>query len=188
MAQPQPTDSDIQLMQRVAQGDREAFGALAVRHGHYMYAVAYRMLGEATQAEDAVQDVLIKIWTTAPNWRPTNAKWTTWMHTVVVRHCLDMLRKRRPTVAIEDVDLPDTTQDSPLVQAMDKQKRMQVLGALQSLPDQQRAAVILTYWHGLSNAEVAEVLGSTVKAVESMLVRGRKRLRDEIGDNWGEQA
>ncbi|MBI1363706.1 MAG: sigma-70 family RNA polymerase sigma factor [Proteobacteria bacterium] len=178
--------TDLMLMADAAKGDAEAFGILARRHGQYMFALAYRMLGDRMQAEDAVQDVLVKIWTSAPNWRQTDAKWTTWMHTVMVRHCLDMLRRRRPTVQADDVDLSDE-RPSPLRQAMDNQRRMRVAAALQTLPDQQRAAVVLTYYHGLSNAEVASVLGSTVRAVESLLVRGRKHLRDHIGQGWEEQ-
>jgi RNA polymerase sigma-70 factor (ECF subfamily) len=188
MQQNAEQQTDKELMLCVANGDTHAFATLTMRHGQYMFAVAYRMLADTAQAEDAVQDVLIKVWTAAPQWQPTTAKWTTWLHTVLVRHCLDMLRKRKPAADVDVGDVVDDIARSPLQLVVNNERRLHVLAALQRLPEQQRAAVILTYYHGLSNAEVAQVLGSTVKAVESMLVRGRKALRAHIGDEWEESA
>lgn len=133
------------------------------------------MLGNAAEAEDVAQEALMRIWTYAPRWRPL-ALFRTWLTRVVINLCLD--RKRRAQwielkAAGEIVDpAPGATEKAE----SDERERM-VAVAVDKLPARQRTAIMLTYGEGMSNAEVAEILDTSVSAVETLLVRGKQNLR-----------
>ena len=172
-------DSDEALMGRVARGDERAFRELSRRHVPAMLGLARRILGNAADAEDVAQEAMLRLWRQAPRWQPLAAL-RTWLSRVVVNLCLD--RKRRaPWVDLEAAgDIVD-----PAATASDEIERGErdemVQAAIAKLPDRQRAAIVLTYSEGLSNAEVADTLGTTVSAVETLLVRGKQNLRRALG-------
>jgi RNA polymerase sigma-70 factor (ECF subfamily) len=157
-------DSDEALMARIARGDERAFRALSRRHLPAMLGLARRILGNATDAEDVAQEAMLRVWTFAPRWQPL-ALFRTWLTRVVVNLCLD--RKRRtPWVA------PGAGEKAE----RDERERL-VAGAIAELPARQRTAIVLTYGDGMSNAQVAEILDTSVSAVETLLVRGKQNLR-----------
>ncbi|HXZ47192.1 MAG TPA: RNA polymerase sigma factor [Pseudolabrys sp.] len=168
-------DSDEALMVRVARGDERAFQLLARRHTPVMLGLARRILGNAAEAEDVVQEALIRVWTNAPRWQPL-ALFRTWLTRVVVNLCLD--RKRRvPWVDLEAAgEIVDPTPGASEKAEGDEQERM-VAAAIDKLPARQRSAVMLTYGEGMSNAQVAEILDTSVSAVETLLMRGKQNLR-----------
>jgi RNA polymerase sigma-70 factor (ECF subfamily) len=168
-------DSDEALMARVARGDQQAFRTLAGRHVPAMLGLARRILGNAADAEDVAQEAMLRVWTHAPAWRPL-AAFRTWLARVVVNLCLD--RKRRaPWVALEAAgDIVDPAPGASEQTESDERDRM-VAAAIVRLPTRQRTAIVLTYGDGMSNAEVAEILDTSVSAVETLLVRGKQNLR-----------
>jgi RNA polymerase sigma-70 factor (ECF subfamily) len=168
-------DSDEALMARVARGDERAFRALASRHLPAMLGLARRILGNAADAEDVAQEAMLRVWTHAPRWQPL-AAFRTWLTRVVVNLCLD--RKRRaPWVALEAAgELVDPAPGASEKAEGDERERM-VAAAIAGLPARQRAAIVLTYGEGMSNAQVAEILDTSVSAVETLLVRGKQNLR-----------
>jgi RNA polymerase sigma-70 factor (ECF subfamily) len=168
-------DSDEALMARVARGDERAFQLLARRHLPAMLGLARRILRNAAEAEDVAQEALVRVWTYAPRWRPL-ALFRTWLTRVVVNLCLD--RKRRaPWVALEAAgEIVDPAPGASDKAETDERDRM-VTGAIDKLPARQRSAIMLTYGEGMSNAEVAEILDTSVSAVETLLVRGKQNLR-----------
>jgi RNA polymerase sigma-70 factor, ECF subfamily len=172
-------DSDEALMVRVARGDQRAFQLLSRRHTPVMLGLARRILGNAAEAEDVVQEAFIRVWTHAPRWQPL-ALFRTWLTRVVVNLCLD--RKRRvPWVDLEAAgDLVDPTPGASEKAETDEQERM-VAAAIDKLPARQRSAIMLTYSEGMSNAQVAEVLDTSVSAVETLLIRGKQNLRRALG-------
>jgi RNA polymerase sigma-70 factor (ECF subfamily) len=172
-------DSDEALMARVARGDERAFQVLARRHLPAMVGLARRILGNSAEAEDVAQEALLRVWTNAPRWRPL-ALFRTWLTRVVVNLCLD--RKRRtPWVALEAAgDIVDTSPDASEKAENEERERM-VAAAIDKLPARQRGAIMLTYSEGMSNAEVAEILDTSVSAVETLLVRGKQNLRRALG-------
>lgn len=172
-------DSDETLMARVARGDQPAFRALARRHLPAMVALARHILGNAADAEDVAQEAMLRVWTHAPRWQPL-AAFKTWLTRVVVNLCLD--RKRRtPWVELETAgEIVDPGQDAATRLEMDERERA-LQRAIENLPDRQRAAIVLTYCEGMSNAEVAEILDTSVSAVETLLVRGKQNLRRALG-------
>jgi len=166
---------DRGLMARVAQGDGDAFRALTERHTPMVHALAWRMLADGAEAEDVVQEAFTKLWVGAKSWTPVGGGLGAWLRRIATNACLDRLRRRRH-VSAEPV--PDRADEAPAADAMidEARRRHAVTSAIQALPDRQRAAIVLTYYEGVSNAEAAATLGLGVKALESLLVRARQSL------------
>ena len=169
---PTPTDEDLMLA--AGRGDMSAFGEIVRRHQTSAWRAAYRLLGDAAEAEDAAQDAFLKILDAAPRYRPT-ASLRTYLYRVVTRLCLDRLQKKRPIYVDR---LPPSASDDPgppdvLARQEDEQAMRR---ALDALPARQRAAVILRHFEHLSYQEIADAMGASVKAVERLLARGRDTL------------
>ena len=169
---------DQQLMLQVADGDLEAFGDLVDRHRQTAWRMAYRMLGDAAEAEDAAQQAFLKIFEAAERYEPT-AAFKTYLNRVVTRHCLDRIEKKKPVYVDELPPRPDEGR-GPGARLEVRQKRQKIGEAIEALPPRQRAAVVLYHFEGLSYAEVADSLGCSTKAVERLLARGRGALADEL--------
>ena len=167
-------------MARVARGDERAFQLLSRRHLPAMLGLARRILGNAAEAEDVAQEAFLRVWTHAPRWQPL-AQFRTWLTRVVVNLCLD--RKRRaPWVELEAAgDIVDPAPSAGEKAESDERERM-LATAVEKLPARQRSAIVLTYGEGMSNAQVAEVLDTSVSAVETLLVRAKRNLRRALGD------
>jgi RNA polymerase sigma-70 factor (ECF subfamily) len=178
-AQPprKPERSDEALMALVAEGDVAAFTALVERYSPRLYRVAYRMLGNAQEAEDVVQDGLAKLWQSAPQWHARGGGLAAWLHRIVVNRCLDKLRQFR--IVTTDT-LPEVADDAPCPERRLAIRRLglAVEDALGSLPGRHRAAIVLCYFEGLSNMLAAQVLELNLKAMESLLFRARRNLRE----------
>jgi len=177
---PAADDSDEALMARVARGDERAYRLLARRHLPVILGVARRILGNAADAEDVAQEALLRVWTHAPRWQPL-AAFRTWLARITVNLCLD--RKRRaPWVELEAAGEIADPAPGAMERAQAGERDQRLAGAIAELPARQRAAIVLTYGDGMSNAQVAEILDTTVSAVETLLVRGKQNLRRALGD------
>ena len=172
-------DPDAELVVRAGKGDRAAAQALMARHLPKLLALARRMLHDRTEAEDAVQEVFLRLWTHAARWHPGPAKFETWLYRVAMNQCFDRLRKK-PTVALEaaaQVADPGPRPEERLERA---ELAVQVASALDELPERQRAAILLCHYQECGNIEAAEMLGVSVEALESLLARGRRTLRTKL--------
>ncbi|KYG23955.1 RNA polymerase sigma factor [Bradyrhizobium sp. AT1] len=169
-------DEDSELLDRLATGDEIAFRALVERHIDRAYAIALRIVGNAADAEDVVQDTMLKIWSHRGRWQHGRAKFSTWLYRVISNRCIDLRRKPR-TENVETV--PEVADGQPgAVEIIARNELNGMLEtAMQRLPEQQRIAVIFSYHENMSNGEIAEVMDTTVAAVESLLKRGRQQLR-----------
>lgn len=169
--------SDDALMALAAAGDQEAFRSLMARHFRKVYSLVYRMIPNAPDAEDLAQDVFFTVWVKRAEWRPGVAAFSTWLYRVTVNRCIDFKRKSKPADPDAVADLVDDRPDAAAI--LQQNQASQILRtAILKLSDEQQAALALFYQQGLSNLETAEVLGTTVSAVESLLKRARKRLRE----------
>lgn len=169
-------DEDSELLDRLAANDEAAFRMLVERHIDRAYAIALRIVGNAADAEDVVQDTMLKIWSHRGRWQHGRAKFSTWLYRVISNRCIDLRRKPRT----ENVDtVPEVADGQPdAVRVIERNELNEMLeDAMQRLPEQQRIAVILSYHENMSNGEIAQVMDSTVAAVESLLKRGRQQLR-----------
>lgn len=167
--------SDDALLQLYANGEQSAARVLTLRLAPRAYAQAYRMLGNAAEAEDVAQEAMMRIWKVAPEWRTGEAKVTTWLYRVTANLCTDRLRKARAT-SLDAIDEPVDPNPSA-AQVMQGSARAQALqGALMQLPDRQRQAVILRHIEELANPQIAEMMEISVEAVESLTSRGKRAL------------
>jgi len=171
------SEDDSALMVRVGSGCNRAFGVLVDRHTRALYRVAARMLGDGHEAEDVVQECFIRLWQHAPRWQPSGAGLIGWLHKIAINLCFD--RKRRFRV-VTTPDLPEMADAAPMADALieSDQARSAVAKALASLPARYQAALVLCYYEGFSNALAADVLNLNIKAMESLLFRARRHLRE----------
>lgn len=168
--------SDDVLVEKVGRGDRQAAAVLVRTHSQRVMNIARRMMSNEAEAEDVTQDVFLKVWKSAANWVAGKAKFTTWLHRVTINTCLDRLRKPR----MGNVDaLPEFADESEMpsekLEAMARAKLLQ--DAMAKLPERQRAALSLCYFEEVSNIEAAEAMEVSVDALESLLSRGRRKLK-----------
>ncbi|WP_269515759.1 RNA polymerase sigma factor [Brevundimonas subvibrioides] len=174
-------DPDEDLVRRVGQGDPAAIQAMVARKLPRMLALAQRMLGDAGEAEDVAQDAMLQAWKQAPRWQPGKARFDTWLHRVGLNLCYDRLRKRREVPIATPPDRPDLgpAPDRGLLAA---QLGDRVNRALANLPERQREAIVLCHYQELGNIEAASLMDISVEALESLLSRGRRTLRQTLSD------
>lgn len=172
-------DPDAELVARVGRGDRAAAQMLMHRHLPKMLGLARRMLGDSAEAEDAVQDAFMRLWTHAVRWQPGRAKFETWLYRVTLNKCFDRLRRRPVDPLDAALEVPDPA-PGPASALENAAVSRQVEEALQALPERQRAAIQLCHYQECGNIEAAEILGVSVEALESLLSRGRRTLRARL--------
>jgi RNA polymerase sigma factor (sigma-70 family) len=175
------SDPDEDLVRRIALGERAAIEVMVRRKLPRLLALAQRMLGEASEAEDVAQEALLAIWRHAGRWRPGGGQFDTWLHRVGMNLCHDRLRRRREQ-PVETV--PDSTDPGPLPDAAlhVAHGSARVERALQAIAPRQREAIVLTYYQELANVQAAAAMDISVEALESLLARARQRLRVTLGE------
>lgn len=180
--------SDESLLARFADGDAAAARTLTLRFTPRVMAHAYRLLGDRAEAEDVAQEAMLRLWQIADAWRPGEAKVTTWLYRVVANLASDRLRRRRRRAAPALEDVPEPADDAPAaearLQAAARSVALQV--ALGDLPERQRQAVVLRHIEGLSNPEIAAIMGIGIEAVESLTARGKRALTAALAGRRGE--
>lgn len=169
---------DAELMEAVGRGDPGAYRELVQRHLRGIHAFAYRMLGSRAEAEEVCQESFLRLWTAGKTYR-ARAKPSTWLYRIAHNLAVDRLRRRRES---SDTALIEAAPDSVCVtRALDHEHVARAVErALAELPERQRAAVTLVHYQGMSGAEAAEVLGVKLRALESLLARGRRQLRERL--------
>mgnify|MGYP001145324620 CR=1 FL=1 len=183
---PEPLD-DIELMTRVREGDAEAFAMIVERHQHRVVGTIAKMLGSVTEAEDVAQQVFLRVWRSAPRWKPT-AKFTTWLLTITRNLVFNEVRrqKRSRTSSLDEEseqNMPereDVSVISPAQELANRELEQVIDAAIAELGEQSRMALILRRYEELPYEEIAEILGTTVPAVKSLLFRARTELRARL--------
>lgn len=173
------TERDDALMACLAARDAQALRTVISLYGEKSHRIAWRMLGDAAEAEDVAQEAMLKLWQQAGGWSAGGQGIGPWLARVTANLCIDRLRRIRPLTGEE---LPERTDETPLADAQldEAQVRERTQAALQALPERQRAALVLTYWQECSNQQAAEALAMNIKAFESLLLRARKALREAL--------
>ncbi|MDA8584908.1 RNA polymerase sigma factor [Rhodobacteraceae bacterium] len=170
--------ADGALLVAYANGDTDAGRTMVRLLSPMLFGYATRVLGDRAEAEDVVQETMLKLWKIAPDWRQGEAKVSTWAYRVMANLCTDRLRQRRGgQVNIDDVAEPPADLASA-VEVMTEAARSDALNAaLQTLPDRQRQAVVLRHLEGATNPEIARIMDIGVEAVESLTARGKRALK-----------
>jgi RNA polymerase sigma-70 factor (ECF subfamily) len=179
-----------ELMTRIAKGDNDAFEILVARHQTSILNLIYRFIGDRTQAKDLAQEVFIRVWQAAKTYKP-EAKFTTWIYRIATNVCFNELKSAhrrkwfqfRRSNEDNEGSIEETFSDgSPTAEdlLLERERSRQISDALQSLPDNQRMALILKRYDDLSYAEIAQIIGCSVSAVESLLVRAKRTLQEKL--------
>ena len=179
-----------ELMARVAEGDEDAFEILVNRHQSSILNLVYRFIGDRTQAKDLAQEVFIRVWQSAKSYEP-KAKFTTWIYRITANLCFNELKssRRKKWFSFNRPDedgehtfeetLADSTPSAENI-LLEKERSRQISDALQGLPENQRMALILKRYDDLSYQEIAQIIGCSVSAVESLLVRAKRALKEKL--------
>jgi RNA polymerase sigma-70 factor, ECF subfamily len=178
-----PIDLDYALLQRIAGADTAALAELIRRHQQRLYQIAYRLLRDPLEAEDALQEVFLKVYENAHRYEP-RATVAAWLNRITANHCLNLLRKLRPQDSLDADTAPEVVdpQASPLqaLEERDLSRRLEEL--LQALPENQRRALVLKRFGGLSYEEIAAEMGLSSQAVDGLLKRARHFLKKALQD------
>lgn len=170
-------------LEQARQGDKVAFGKLIEAYQGPVFNLAYRMLRNVGEAEEAAQEAFIRAYTRLDSYNPDH-KFSTWMLSITSNYCIDQIRKRRALLLSIDEPLPPhpalrsdraAGPESQLLATEQEERVQELLGTLQ--PDY-RQAVVLRYWYELSYEEIAGVMDTTVSAIKSRLFRARRELAE----------
>ncbi len=176
--------SDKELMIRVKKSDHDAFSLLVERHTNRFFKAAYRMYPNVEAAEDIVQEAFLKLWANPSMWNSgKSAKFTTWFYRVVVNLAIDYIRKNKNSKGFGALDRIIDNASSQEEVLEDKQKRALLENAICSLPERQKIALNLCFYEGLSNKDAAYIMDVKVKALESLLMRAKRSLKDILFRN-----
>jgi RNA polymerase sigma-70 factor (ECF subfamily) len=171
---------DNELLALIQQGDGQAFGTLVERHTERFYRLAYRYLQNREAAEDVVQDAFLRLWEHPGLWQPErNTKFTTWFYRIVVNLCLDARKKKKPVALENETAILDESE--PVEEVMIQAEQQEVLEReIAALPERQRMALSLCFDQGLSNQEAADIMGLNLKALQSLIMRAKRTLRERM--------
>lgn len=176
MAQNMTDISDADLLAAFARGDRAAALTLTQRLTPRVMGQAFRMLGNRAEAEDVAQDAMMRLWKVAPDWDADRAQVTTWLYRVVANLCTDRLRKRGRGVALDAIEEPSDGAPSEAAKLQDTARVTALRAALADLPDRQAQAVALRHLEELGNPQIATIMDTNVRTVESLIARGKRAL------------
>ena len=170
--------SDEQVLEAVGRGDDDALGVLFDRFGRLAFRLAFRILRDRALAEDAVQEAFLAVWRSADAYKRERAKPSTWILTVVHRRAVDLVRREQsrrgePLEVAPEPSVGPVDEDAVL-----RDRRAAVQAALTQLPGDQRQALELAYYGGLTQSELAERLGVPLGTVKSRMFAGLGRLRE----------
>ena len=179
-----------ELVARVAEGDEYAFQILVNRHQTSVLNLIYRFMGDRLKSEDLAQETFLQVWRSAKTYQ-RKSKFTTWLYRICANLCLNEIKSARRKKWLQFFkNNPDSKQsenedllvDSPNPEdlLLARERNQQITNALQSLPENQRIALILKRYDDLSYKEISRVLGCSIPAVESLLVRAKRTLQKKL--------
>ncbi len=176
---------EARLIELASQGDAGAFNSLMGMHERRMYAVALRMCGNAEDAQDCLQEAMLRMYRAISGFKGQSS-FSTWLYRITMNTCLDELRKRknRPGTSLDGlVDAgwsPVDAGETPERHALRREVRQALQAMIAELPEDMRAAVVLRDIQGYAYDEIAEMLDTNVGTIKSRISRGRERLREKI--------
>ncbi len=166
-------------MAQVQRRDREAFTRLLDRHLAGLQKFLIRMTGNGADADEVAQEAFLRIWTRADSWQSDRVRFTTWLFRIARNLAIDRHRRRRET---NDEDLEQIVDEAPdTAHTIDAERRRKMMqNAIAQLPERQRTALVLCHFDGMSNPDAAAVLDVSVDALESLLSRARRSLKNRV--------
>jgi RNA polymerase sigma-70 factor (ECF subfamily) len=170
-------DSDWRLMKRLCERDERALAELYDRHGGRVFSLSAAILRDDAAAEECTQDVFVKLWHRPEQYRFDDNRFVVWLSLIARRTAIDRLRRAKRVslgqVAFDD----DALRDAPDLAQIEEARWRDIAHVLAQLPEDQRAAIELAYYHGLSQAEIAEHLGAPLGTIKTRVRLGMEKLR-----------
>lgn len=179
-----PVADDV-LIERVGRGDREAARLLMERMLPKILGLAQRMLKDPLEAEDVAQETFIRVWKAADRFEKGRAQVSTWISRIAINLCYDRLRKRREVLTDEVPERADKAISQETAMVRDESAN-RVVEAVNTLPERQRMALELVHFQEMSNIKAAEIMSVSVDALESLLARGRRKLKSLLVQDAGD--
>lgn len=185
------SDPDNELMKRIGSGELAAFKQLVEKYQRMVTGTIYRYIGNPHEVEDLAQEIFFKVYKAAKLYTP-QAKFSTWLYRVVANHCFNYRRSQRRDALLTSIDNsfsgenksylhPAQAQDQQPEKLLQQQEIQSALKkAISELPDRQRMAIILHRFEGLSYKEIAQALGCSLSAVESLIFRAMTSLKEKL--------
>src|SRR6266487_1621271 len=181
--------ADCEMIERIGRGDQSAFSALYDRLSRPLYSLALRMLGDAGDAQDALQDVFLQIWSRAATYNPEQSTVFSWTVLLTRSRVIDRLRARKRRLRVvdsatgdEDADVADaSTMESAADTADKNDEAARVRSVLSNLPSEQREAIELAFFGHLTHHEIAARLGEPLGTIKARIRRGLLKLRERLG-------
>lgn len=175
------TDDDRDLVARAQAGELAAFEELVRRHQHGLFSYLYRMCRNSSDAEELAQVAMVRAWEKLAGFRGASS-FKTWLYRIGTNLCFNLRTRRKPTEElVETMAAPDATRPE---QAYQQKVREEVVRrALARLPADQRAALVLSVYQDMSYREIAETMGKTVRAVDSLLFRAKTNVRKALAED-----
>ena len=176
------------MIERASRGDAAAFNHLMAQHERRMYAVALRMCGNREDAQDCLQEAMLRVYRAIGGFKGQSS-FSTWVYRITMNTCLDELRrkKNRQNTSLDNLlDMgwsPADESNAPEKQAMRSELRRNLNRAIQELPEEMRSAVVLRDIQGFSYDEIARMLEINVGTIKSRISRGREKLREKLKEN-----
>lgn len=189
--EPHPPDVQIEidLLTKTGQGDRASFEQLYDRYAGVLFSMAYRVLNDQGAAEDVLQDVFIQIWDKAPTFDPARGKPLTWAVTMTRNKSIDRLRSTHRRYRLQDevereTEIMEQTPDRSSTDAVDSAEKSRIVrDAVMQLSKEQRQAIELAFFSGLTQVEIAEELKEPLGTVKARIRRGMMKLKEIISPN-----
>ena len=185
-AGPERQDADLRLMQRVAANDEQAVGDLYDRFGSLVYRLAYQAMPTRAEAEDAVQEVFVRLWKTADRYDPKRAALVTWVMLITRRHLVDKLRRSRARLkpaSLDDAPPAGTRDHAGELVGMERDERFSALmKRINTLPELQRTVIMRAYLGGQTLRQIGEELDTPLGTIKSALSRALVRLRERANE------
>lgn len=183
----QQTIDESPLLERIAQLDQTALSELYDRYARVLYAVAFKILGSAEEAEEVVLDVFSQVWRTAARYNSTRGRVDTWLFMLTRSRALDRLRAlqrltRAVTVSVDNAMMESLSLCNPEEDLLISERRVQVLAALAQLPQEQKQVLELAYYKGMTHVEIAAHTGKSLGTVKTRIRLGLSKLRDALAE------
>lgn len=174
-------NTDEQLMRALTRGEAWAMTAIYERYGRLVFSLALKILNDHGAAEEAVQEVFVKVWERARDFDVSRGKFSSWLTGITHNHAIDELRRRRarPTAVAEEDALADVAagDPAPIDMALQSLERRRIIEALQTIPLEQRRCIEMAYFEGYTQLEIAERLREPLGTVKTRMRLGMQKLK-----------